>query len=495
MSTEYLRHMLDMVSSTTGVSPFSEEFVWGAQHRKARFGAFLSSNGRITLLDALLRAELSDEERLRMFPTPLDLGRHDKLESSQITYQAIADTVAQQLTLDSAGFDERYVKQTAETITELVGFPFSNYRDCDPELAARVLKLFVYLKKTQGPGVLGMLKPPGGKKRPSLELTNPYAQGVSDERRLLYSDIKSYLSARIPLDRLAEIDTCFDRLRPELGSFLGLVMRQVQDAPQPNGRYVTVDDACERLRQAADVYGTLLAPLSAVQKVFLPLDEQLYIHIRSLEFLHYSEFMRQLRCKELIRADVRPAVQKFHGSKVKARYQDLQEETEAYMPLLRVVEYAFDQAIAPDQFRRVILTGSHVLRHYLQVRTIDPEASADFRLVAAILCFAMDLETNRVPQFKPHIHGQSNISGSIMGAMRSGVNERHEEFERICSECVDWYQAALTDQLEMHSACHDLMELFEQIVAGLCRSHNTEFIASFLDQLSTPGFSSAWLAR
>ncbi len=487
--------MLRAVTRDAGVSPFSAEFVWDSRHSALRFGAFISPGGSVTVLDAVLRAELTDEERHCIFPTPLDLGRKNKLEPSQRTYQAIANTVTNQLKLDTSGFDESYVKQTAASIGELAGFPFDVYRERDPDLAARVLKLFVYLKKTRGPGVVGMLKPPGDDRRPSLELTNPYPWGAGDQKRQLYADIKSYLSAQIPPERLAAIDACFASLRPELGRFLGELLHQIQDIPLlPDGDLPTARDACDRLQRAAEVYKKcFIAPHTAPSKVLLPLDEQLYVHLQTLEFLHYTEFMRQLRGRELIRAKVQPSVRVFGASTVTARYLDLQQHTDDYMPLLPVVEHAFGEAIEPAQFKRAILMGSHVLRHYLRVRTLNPDATADFRLVTATLCFAMDLETGRVPQYKPYIHGQSNISGSVSGAMLDGVNSRHEEFERICSESVDWYQAALTGQRELHEACHDLVALFERTTAELCRSHDTERIAAFLVALRIPEVESAWL--
>lgn len=495
MSTDHLRLMLRGVTREAGVTPFSAEFVWDSRYSALRFGAFTFPGGRVTVLDAVLRAELTNEERHRIFPTPLDLGRKDQLEPCQRTYQAIANTVAQQLKLDTAGFDESYVKQTAASIGELAGFPFDVYRERDPDLAARVLKLFVYLKKTRGPGVVGMLKPPGDDQRPSLELTNPYPWGTGNRKRQLYADVKSYLSAQIPPERLAEIDACFASLRPELGRFLGELLRQIQDAPLlSDGHLPTVRDVCDRLQRAAEVYKKcLIAPNAALSKVLLPLDEQLYVHLQTLEFLHYTAFTRQLRGRELIRANVQPSVRVFGASEVRARYLDLQQHTDDYMPLRPVVEHAFGEAIEPAKFKHVILMGSHVLRHYLQGRTLDPDATADFRLVTATLCFAMDLMSSRVPQYKPHVHGQSNISGSVLGAMLDEVNRRHEEFERICSESVDCYQAALTGQTKLHQACHDLVALFERTTAELCRSHDTECIAAFLGALGIPEVKSAWL--
>lgn len=495
MSTDHLRLMLRAATRKAGVSPFSAEFVWDSRHSALRFQAFISPGGSMTMLDAVLRAELTEEERHRIFPTPLDLGRKNKLEPYQRTYQAIANTVANQLKLDRSGFDENYIKQTAASIGELAGFPFDVYRERDPDLAARVLKLFVYLKKTRGPGVVGMLKPPGNDRSPSLELTNPYPWGTGDQKRQLYADIKSYLSAQIPPERLAAIDACFASLRPELGRFLGELLHQIHDTPVlPDGHLPTVRDACDRLQRAAEVYKKgLLAPNTTPSKVLLPLDEQLYVHLQTLEFLHYTEFMRRLRGRELIRANVQPSVQVFGASRVRARYLDLQQHIDDYMPLRPVVEHAFGETIEPLDFKRAILMGSHVLRHYLQVRTLDPDATADFRLVTATLCFAMDLISSRVPQYKPYIHGQGNISGSVLGAMLDEVNKRHEEFERICSESVDWYQAVLTGQTKPHQAHHDLVALFERSTAELCRSHDTERIAAFLGALGIPEVKSAWL--
>lgn len=84
-------------------------------------------------------------------------------------------------------------------------------------------------------------------------------------------------------------------------------------------------------------------------------------------------------------------------------------------------------------------------------------AVADTRLATACLCFALDLEQCRIPEIKPYVHGQGNISGSVRGAVRAGLNEKHEEFERICTEIVDWYQAGLIGQTALHQAVQDLL--------------------------------------
>lgn len=491
MSTEHLRFMLAAITSEVGVSAFSEEFVWNPLYSKTRFNALISPSGRITVLDAVLRANLTDEERHRIFPTPLDLGRHERLEPSQRTYQAIANSVTKQLMLRE-DLDETYVKQTAVSIGKLAGFPFESYRERNPDLAARVLKLFVYLKKHHGSGVVGMLKSPG---RPSLELTNPYLYGADNPKRRLFADIKSYLSAQIPPERLASIDACFACLRPELGRFIDVILQQIHNIPcSPGGEPPTMRDAYNRIQRGADIYKECLVKHTAdLSKSILPLDEQLYVHLQSLDFLHYTEFMRQVREMQLIRPDVQPAVMHFRNSNVKAHSHDLERNPNAYMPMRPVVEYAFRDTIDPAQFKRAIVLGSHVLRHYFQGRMLDANAIAGFRLVAAALCFAMDLEAGRIPHFKPYIHGQSNISGSVLGAVLDKVNGRHEEFERICSESVDCYQAALIGQTELHDASRGLFVLFERTAAELCHSHDTERISTFLNALRTPDMERAWL--
>lgn len=494
--TERLRHLLPMVTAHAGVTPFSAAFIWDLRHEALRFGAFLTPDGgRVTVLEAVLRADLSDAERQCIFPTALDLGRLEPLRREQRTYQAIAEAVAAQRPSDSVELDERYVKQTAKSVADLAGFPFSSYRERDPDLAARVLKLFVFLKKTYGPGVIGMLQPPGGTQRPSLELSNPYVPGTGDDRRRRYAEVLSYVSVQIPPVRRAAIDAAFGRLRPALGKFLGRVQRHIVNTPLTGtGRFPEPQDARRRLQQAAEIYMRRFAvPEANEARVLLPLDEQLYVYLLSLDFLHYAEFMQQMRNREFLRVKVQPAVKKFRGSRVAATWHGLRAHADEYMPLLKVVAYALGETIEPNQFRRAILRGSDVLRHYLQGRTLDQNATADFRLLTATLCFAMELETGRVSDYKPYVHGQGNISGSVSGAMRDQVNARHEEFERICAESVDWYQAALIDQVELHQTCHDLNRLVEDLVVRACQSHDIHRLETLLETFSEPGFDAVWV--
>lgn len=494
MCTEHLRGQLVMATADADVNPFSAEFVWDRRYEALRFRAFSSSNGRVTVLKAVLRADLSDTERQRIFPTVLDLGRREPLRPEQRTYRAIAEAVATQLTTNPGEFDERYVKQTAKSVADLAGSSFKSYRERNPDLAARVLKLFVFLKKTYGPGVIGMLKPPGADQRPSLELSNPYPRGAGDERRLRYAELCSYISVQIPSGRRDNIDAAFGRLRPALGNFLGRVRHHIVNTPfTRTGRFPEPQEVCRRLQQAAKIYEhRFAAPDGCESSVPLPLDERLYVYLLSLDFLHYAEFMHELRSREFPHTKVQPAVKMFRGSQLVATYQGLLAHADEYMPLRQVVEHALGEGIEENQFRRAILLGSDVLRHYLRSRSIDPNATADFRLLTATLCFAMDLETGRVSEYKPYVHGQGNISGSVSGAMRDQVNARHEELERICVETVDWYQAALIDQVKLHQAWNDLSRMFENLAVRACQTHDIRRLETLLETLAEPGLDAVW---
>jgi hypothetical protein len=144
---------------------------------------------------------MNTEQRSAIFPTAFHPGSDQILERNQCTYRSVADAVAHTCRLSVGGIDEKFVKNTANALAEISGCSVAEHRNADPVRFARTVWLFSYLKKKRGPSVVGMLRPPGGSAKPSLELTNPYSQGAQNSTRAEFADIVTYLALQIPLER------------------------------------------------------------------------------------------------------------------------------------------------------------------------------------------------------------------------------------------------------------------------------------------------------
>ncbi len=489
--------MLSRTTGERGVSPFSADFVWSEKYAALRFSRVLMGNdGPQSLLEAVLRTELTDEDRANMFPTPLDLGTGKESAPADRTYQAIADVVARQTGEHQGAIGDEYVKSTAKAIAQVTGFPYAAHRNQNADIAARVLKLFVYMKRARSSSLLSMIEAPEEGRLSSLELTNPYPLGVENQKRHLYADLKAYVSAEIEPCRRREIDTVFLPLRECLDSFLDELLWRTCLAPGDDGRQPTVDESIRRTGRASIVLAALWGDeIDVPSRSLLRLDEQVYVHLLSLDFVHYAQSILWVRSKLPARRAIRPSAREIASVRTCIRPEHFKEEVGELGPLKWLLEIATRAPVDQAAFEESAKLAGSVLGHYLGGLTIDPDAEADSLLATACLCVALDLKEGRVPDFKPYVHGQGGIGGSVRAAIRSGVNEKHEEFERICTEMVDWYRADLLGQTALHQAREDLRYLVAGRASRICLSHDTDRLGTFLDSLSLEATLDAWRAH
>jgi hypothetical protein len=268
----------------------------------------------------------------------------------------------------------------------------------------------------------------------------------------------------------------------------------IQETPvNDQGRLPNTEEATQRVRRALDFFRcTWHDKHGQPTRALLRLDEQLYVHLLTLDFLHYAEYRRWSLVNLPARRAVRPIESELRRVATCVRPADFDHEVAQLGLLKNLLEITTGEPIEPDVFEKCAGLAGDVLQHYLSGKTIHKTAAADTRLATACLCFALDLEQCRIPEIKPYVHGQGNISGSVRGAVRAGVNEKHEEFERICTEMVDWYQADLIGQTALHQAVQDLLCLATTSVSQMCLSHDTHALNGFLDILEREATLYAW---
>lgn len=489
--------VLAMAGKHVGVDVFSEAFVWSSKFSTDRFGAVLGAEGkgRQTLLEAVVFGLLTSEQRSLMFPTAFHPGSDMELGRDQCTYQTIADAVAQNCKLSVGAIDERFVKNTANTMAELTGVSVAEHRAADPVRFARTVWLFSYLKKKRGPGVVGMLRPPGAAVKPSLELTNPYHVGAQLKKRAQFADVATYLSLQLPAEMRERIDSCLPFLMPAMERFIEAIKQEVRS--WTGGQQDRSSDVVQHRLQLAKLYyqKRLDELLALADKSIKPFDEALCIHARTLELRHYAAFRTILKEMPVQRPELKQVW--VHGL-MEAPPQrinaiDAEYSVESYRS---VAEVLFKRRVDKTEILKATQLARHVLRHHLPLTKQDPtalEKPIEFATMFAAVIYSLQLGHDQAAHnYNPHVYGQGRVPTSLVSVIKGNSNERHEEFEHMIIDAVDWNRAALLCGLDLHREWLEMRDVVEQGVARLCATNDLALLEKALKLMTQVPSVHAW---
>ncbi|MDO8889744.1 MAG: hypothetical protein Q7V16_14280 [Hydrogenophaga sp.] len=489
--------ILEMAGKHLGVNVFSEAFVWNSKFNMARFGAILGGEGkgRQTLLEAVVLGPLTSEQRSVIFPTAFHPGSDQGLERDQCTYQAVADAVAQTCKLSVGAIDEKFIKYTANALAAFTGSSVAEHRAADPVRYARTVWLFSYLKKKRGPGVVGMLRPPGTEAKPSLELTNPYHVGTQLDKRAQFGDVATYLSLQIPAEMRERIDSCLLLLMPAMERFIDAIKREARSRTErQQDRSVAVVQ--HRLQLAKLYYQKHLDELRApADQSVKPFDEALYIHARTLELRHYAAFRTILKEMPVQRPEL---AQFWVRGLMEAPPQridaiDAEYSVESYRS---VAQALFNRPVDKTEILKATQLARHVLRHHLPLSRQDLHAlekPIEFATMFAAVIYSLQLgEDQAAHNYNSHVYGQGRVPTSLVSVIKGNPSDRHEEFEHMIVDAVDWYRAALLCELDIHRELLEMRDVVEQGVARLCATNDLVVLEKALSLMNQAPSVRAW---
>lgn len=465
----------NVIKDMMRIDAYSEAFVWDSKFSTKRFGAVIAPKGYQTLLQAVVHAPLTTKDRSTLFPTAFHPGSDQTLELDQCTYQAIADAVARTCKFSAGSIDEKFVKQTANALSKLTGFSVMEHRVADPIRFTRTVWLFSFLKKTRGPSMVGMLKPPGADSKPSLEITNPYPLGTQNEKRAQFADVATYLSLQLPADVYERIENCLPNLMPAYEDFIDAIKLEVSSRPEGvHAPTVAVGEG--RLRAAKHYYKKRMDELqNQANQSVKPLDEVLYVHAKTLELRHFAAFRSVLKGMPAQRPDIpllnltgiREALPQFIEA------IDAEDSVESYR---KIATALFERRVDKTEVLKATQLAQHVLRHHLSFTRKDIHAlekPMEFATMSAAVMYSLKLnEDQAAHNYSPHVYGQGRVATSLISAIKGKPNDRHEEFEHMIIDSVTWYRAALFRQLNLHRELLELRDVVEQGLAKLCATND-----------------------
>lgn len=474
--------MLSSISRQLGVDIFSQDFLRDPSYFKDR-GSRVGGGAPTfqSLLRCLLHSGLSSEDRLRVFPGDFDLGNGRSIQDDLCTYEALIKELEEQRSpaevLENP-LDKAAVVRLLRDVAGLLCHTPPQEAEEGVGQFFKVAKLIHSFKQRDGLSQLISILQPPSEAKASLELTNPYSTGVDSDLRWHITDLHGYLSAEISKDRLAEIEDTFGQIR----SVIDDAIDRIQDVLKSEG-HPSPDEVIERYRIVQEHWTSHRSPPA---RRILRADEQLYVAIHTLDFLHFIKVERKLRSAKLLQRSVTPLPPGTLRFCVQLR--DLQSclmspEVERLYSLLGD---AINEDITPRQFRDYLPRAHTLLEHwvYLQQPILATEhVDASTALSAIIIAREM---LKQPASYKPGLHGIARgLSQSVKAAMKAGtpISSTHEEFERIALYAIQWTRYALSGQTAILEAQLAFEMRLQDAAVSVLSSHDTEVVATFISNL------------
>lgn len=477
------RHLLfSYIGKGLGVDLFSYDFVRDPSYVEDRCGRVIGgevADGQ-SLLRYVLHSGLTEEDRMRIFPGEFDLGNARSIPDKVCTYEALGKELEQQRPPDKTRdnpLDKATVARLLKDTAALLGHAPPQERQAGAGQVFKVAKLLHGFKQRDGLlQLMSILRSPT-EKTASLELTNPYPMGADSDLRWHMNDLHGYLAAEIPSERLAEIDGTFGQVRSVLDQAISSIEHELKTAGRPSP-----EEVVQRYTVVLEQWTSHRRP--PARKV-LRADEQLYVAMHVLDFLHFAEVERKLRREKLLQRFVAPVSPGLARCRIRLgdlRAHPLADSVWQLHPLLNA---AVGEDITPRQFRDYIESAHTVLDHW--VRLLHVPAPEDVDALTGLAAIIVAREMREQPcSYKPGLHGAARgQSHSVKAAMKTGcpVSSTHEEFERIVNYAVSWMRYALSGQTAVFEAKLALqMQLIDAAVSVL-NTYDTNVVATFLSNL------------
>jgi hypothetical protein len=476
--------LFSILGNSLGVDLFSYDFVRDPSYVKDRCGRIIGGavlDGQ-SLLRSMLHVGLTEGDRMQIFPGAFDLGNARSIPEEACTYEALMKELEQQRPPDEScenPLGKADVLRLLRDTADLLGHTPPQERQVGAGEFFKVAKLLHSFKQRDGLLQLMSILLPPTETTASLELTNPYPSGANSDLRWQIIDLHCYLSAEISAERLAEIDGTFGSVRAVLDEALNGIQLVLKKDGRPS-----TDDVVQRYEVALDQWTSHRSP---PVRQLLRADEQLYVSMHTLDFLHFAKVEHKLRREKLLQRSVKPVPISAGLTRSRIRLRDLCERDipDSVKKLHQLMNDAIGEDINDRQFRSYLVNAHTVLNHWVSLQQVPAPVDVDSLTGLAAIIVAREMRKQPV-SYKSGLHGSARgQSHSVKTAFKidSPVSSTHEEFERIVNYAVQWMRYALSGQTAVLEAQLALqMQLIDGAVSVL-NTHDTKVVATFLSNL------------
>ncbi len=472
------------MGKSLGVDLFSYDFVRDPRYVKHRCGRVIGGDGLAVqnLLRSVLHVGLTERDRMQIFPGEFDLGNARSIPEEACTFEALIKELEQQRPPDEYcdnPLGKADVSRLLRDTAELIGHTPPLERQVGTGELFKVAKLLHSFRQRDGLfQLMSILRPPN-EATASLELSNPYPSGANSDLRWQMIDLHGYLSAEIPAERLAEIDGTFGSVRAVLDDALNGIQLVLKNDGRPS-----VDEVVQRYEVALHQWTSHRSP---PVRQLLRADEQLYVSMHILDFLHFAKVERKLRREKLLQRAAKPISILAGLTQSRIRLRDLCERKipDSVKKLHQPMQDALGEDINERQFQGYLTSAHTVLNHWVSLQQVPAPVDVDALTGLAAIIVAREMR-KQPASYKSGLHGSARGQiQSVKTAFKidSPVSSTHEEFERIVNYAVRWMRYALSGQTAVLEAQLALqMQLIDSAVSVL-NTHDTKLVATFLSNL------------
>jgi hypothetical protein len=436
-----MRSLLPQLAQEFGVHLLTSAFIKAEEHAKFRS---VRMNSR-TLLWHLLRLDLSPDERASIFPGKFELGNGRSLTAAKDLLDAVSGITGHRR-------DEHFKAGAAHAY----------------KVAALVHRMKRRERLTE---LIAILKPPT-EATASLELTNPYGAGASSKLRMDYQELLAYLSAEISPERLDAIERTFGQVRERIDEAIFTLRAVLANDPG-----LTPPDAAAFYSQAALRWARTC---TSRPRVVLRADEQLFVHMHVLDFLHFAEVDKRLHAErpqlEQV-APLGPRAATLRATKVPV------EDPTAWREFHADLSTVTGEVIEAREFRDNLEPTCRVLRRRVALASCPPASEVDALTCVAAMIVARHLR-KKSPEFITRLHGTARgQTTSVRRAMARSPWEVEEELNRFVDYSVDAARFALAGQRSVYEAQMDFQA--EVLVAArkVLETHDTDAVENLFNNL------------
>lgn len=457
-----------------GIEPFTWSFIFNEVHAAKRNEVFIGGGQRRTLLSELLE-RISTEQRHTIFPGTFDLGNH--LDSGRIfTKSDLVKEIAEEFVPKHSESDPlvpnkafNYINPWIDKIT---GQSVEKHIAQNSLKTLKVLKLLYRVVKKRKRSLFMLIRPIEGTTRPSLEHRDRHPLRGNENQVWLLADLKSYLRMELDPERAARIELLFDDILPRLQEFINNL----------NGN-LTIEHGSDPIHMDCavnEVISSLLKQKKPERRTDesnrVPLDEHLYLHLCSLDFLNYVGEFKQIA--ELTTPDthIRPIQLDIESLREKVKLAGaspysggpvapLTESGLIYatweQDLLPLIEKVTDTPLKRQEYIALAKPAEELLYRYFLFKWGDPDPTQyplgifEYLTAACAIWHEMQMKTT----YKPYWLGQqaqgrrilSTLDKPLRYSTNLNVEEIPEALHQIWVGRYRWMADAIKGQQASHS--------------------------------------------
>lgn len=418
-----------------GAEPYSWKFFFDERYAELR-NTLIPFDGSVQTVLSVLISQLTKEQRLGIFPMPLDLGNDLRDEIRYSESDLIRDLSAEFLADDRNPLKPStvftYIDPWLKSVT---GASCREHISSSPLKALKVIKLLYRTMKRRRSSILRLLRAPGGKVSPSLELRDRFPLSGNETQVWLLADLVSYLGMEMEPVRARRIKAAFDAVIPRIAGAANYI-----------GRHVTMNEVADaREDVATKMVNSLLAHMRVKGDVgdlqAVPLDEQIYFYLQSLSFLNYvGEHLQivelttpteQLHAIPLHIEKLRDAVARGGGSNYSGGPVAPSTDSAAVYArwkadLLPLISHAVGRSMTDEQFEQLIPPAQELLYRYHMFKWpgTDPAAYPlgifEFLTAACAIWHEMNSKTS----YRPYWFGQKCQGNRLLPTLDTLISQR-----------------------------------------------------------------------